>query len=61
MIWKAETNRHSFNRLLSMDLKDFIDMAVPMTALHLVLFLPAWWVLTKNPTVRGWMAVRLKP
>ena len=28
MIWKARTNRHSFHRLLSMNLKDFIDMAV---------------------------------
>jgi hypothetical protein len=43
-----------------MDLKDFIGVAVPMTVLHLALFLPAWWVLTKNPTVRGWMAGRLK-
>ena len=34
---------------------------VAMTALHLVLFLPAWWVLTEHPTVRGWMAERLKP
>jgi hypothetical protein len=60
-IWKAGTNRHSFHRLLSMDLKDFIGVAVPMTVLHLALFLPAWWVLTANPTVRGWLAERLKP
>jgi hypothetical protein len=34
---------------------------VAMTALHLGLFLPAWWLLTENPTVRSWMAGRLKP
>jgi len=61
MIWKAGANRHGFHWLLSMDLKGFIGVAVPMTALHLALFLPAWWVLTANPTVRGWMAGRLKP
>jgi hypothetical protein len=61
MIWKAGTNRHSFQRLLSMDLKDFIGVAVPMTALHLALFLPAWGVLTAVPGVRRWMRGRLEP
>jgi len=54
MIWKAGANRHGFHWLLSMDLKGFIGV-------HLALFLPAWWVLTANPTVRGWMSGRLQP
>jgi hypothetical protein len=37
------------------------DDLLSMTVWHLVLFLPAWWVLTKNPTVRGWLAKRLRP
>jgi hypothetical protein len=61
MIWKAGTNRHSFHWLLSMDTKDFIGVAVPMTVLHLALFLPAWWALTSIPLARQWMAERLKP
>jgi len=40
-----------------MDLWD----AVAMTALHLALFLPAWWLLTAIQSVRRWMAERLKP
>jgi hypothetical protein len=34
---------------------------VAMTVLHLALFLPAWWLLTENPTARDWLAKRLKP
>jgi hypothetical protein len=40
-----------------MDLWD----VVAMTVLHLVLFPAAWWVLTAIPSVRRWMAERLKP
>jgi hypothetical protein len=36
-------------------------MAAFMTVLHLALFPVAWWVVTENPTVRRWMAERLKP
>jgi hypothetical protein len=32
---------------------------VAMTALHLALFLPAWWLLTAAPSVRQWMTRRL--
>jgi hypothetical protein len=59
MIWKAGTNRHSFHRLLSMDLKDFIYMAAFMTVLHLTLFPVAWWVVTKPEALRRWMRERL--
>jgi hypothetical protein len=61
MIWKAGTNQHSLHWLLSMELKGFIGVAVPMTVLHLVLFLPAWWALTAIPAARQWMARRLNP
>jgi hypothetical protein len=40
-----------------MDLWD----VVAMTALHLALFLPAWWLLTADPAMRRWLAERLKP
>jgi hypothetical protein len=40
-----------------MDLWD----VVAMTALHLVLFLPAWWLLTADPAMRRWLVERLKP
>jgi hypothetical protein len=40
-----------------MDLWD----VVAMTVLHLALFLPAWGFLTAVPSVRRWMAERLKP
>ena len=35
------------------------DELLLMTAWHLGLFLPAWWVLTLVPTVRRWMRGRL--
>jgi hypothetical protein len=38
-----------------MDLWD----VVAMTALHLALFLPAWWLLTADPAMRRWMRGRL--
>jgi len=34
---------------------------VAITLLHLALFLPAWWLLTAVPSVRRWLAERLKP
>jgi hypothetical protein len=41
------------------------DDLLSMTGWHFVLLIPAlipaWWVLTENPTVRGWLAERLRP
>lgn len=37
------------------------DDLLAMTAWHLLLFLPAWGILTAVPGVRRWMRGRLEP